>query len=210
MERIDNRYTLISRSDERQKICWIVAMRIRGNILWELGGLCCWWNAYHQNLDMIDEMKHLPGAWIWKKRFTIVLFAIWRRPEVCCLCLVTAAENVSVQVRKTCLLQKRLPLSAVKAMVLFHIRCDRWCFFLCPLLPCAFYAGYDLIIYFIFNFFLTDHRSLIPSPRFPVNLEVFRIEVITCSKIITLSRDRIHRPTCSLGFLFHGQYQCCK
>ena len=29
-------------------------------------GLCCRWNAYHQNLDRSDEMKHLPGAWIWK------------------------------------------------------------------------------------------------------------------------------------------------
>ena len=58
----------ISRSGERQKICRIVAMKIRGNILCsgELGGLCCRWNVYHQNLDMIDEMKHLPGAWIWK------------------------------------------------------------------------------------------------------------------------------------------------
>ena len=87
----------------------------------ELIGLCCRWNAYHQNLDMIDEMKHLPGAWIWKKHFTIVLFAVRRRPEVCCLCLVTAVENVSVQfvfwslgpLSKTFLLQKRLPLSAV-------------------------------------------------------------------------------------------------
>ena len=89
----------ISRSDGRKKICWIVEMKIRGNILCsgELGGLCCRWNAYHQNLDMIDEMKHLPGAWIWKKHFTIVLFAVRRRPEVCCLCLVTAVENVSVQ-----------------------------------------------------------------------------------------------------------------
>ena len=27
------------------------------------GGLCCRWNVYHdQNLDMIDEMKHLLGA----------------------------------------------------------------------------------------------------------------------------------------------------
>ena len=24
----------------------------------ELGGLYCRWNAYHQNLDRIDEMKH--------------------------------------------------------------------------------------------------------------------------------------------------------
>ena len=60
----------ISRSGERQKICRIVAMKIRGNILCsgELGGLCCRWNVYHQNLDMTDEMKHLPGAWIWKKK----------------------------------------------------------------------------------------------------------------------------------------------
>ena len=43
-------------------------MKIRWNILCpgELGGLCCQWSAYHQNLDRIDEMKHLPGAWIWK------------------------------------------------------------------------------------------------------------------------------------------------
>ena len=56
MERID----IISRSGERQKICRIIAVKIRGNILCsgELGGLCCQWNAYHQNLDMIDEMKH--------------------------------------------------------------------------------------------------------------------------------------------------------
>ena len=58
----------ISRSDERQKICPIVAMKIVGNILCsgETGGWCCRWNAYHQNLDRIDEMKYLPGAWIWK------------------------------------------------------------------------------------------------------------------------------------------------
>ena len=58
----------ISRSGERQKICRIVAMKIRGNILCsgELGGLCCRWNVFDQNLDMIDEMKDLPGAWIWK------------------------------------------------------------------------------------------------------------------------------------------------
>ena len=169
----------INRSGERQKICRIVAMKIRGNILCsgELGGLCCRWNVYHQNLDMIDEMKHLPGAWIWKKHFTIVLFAVRRRPEVCCLCLVTAVENIgsitsrfsgkwarthpptsgrikdrtletaeiepienmSVQfvfrslgpLSKTCLLQKRLLLSAVKAMVIFHVRCDRWCLSSC-------------------------------------------------------------------------------
>ena len=47
----------INRSAERQKICRNVAMKIRGNILCsgQLGGLCCRWNVYHQNLDMIDE-----------------------------------------------------------------------------------------------------------------------------------------------------------
>ena len=81
----------ISRSGERQKICRIVSMKIRGNILCsgELGSLYCRWNACHQNLEMIDEMKHLPGASIWKP-FTIVLFAVQRQPVVCCLCLVTA------------------------------------------------------------------------------------------------------------------------
>ena len=95
MERID----IISRSCETQKICRIVAVKIRGNILCsgELGGLCCQWNAYHQNLDMIDEMRHLPGGMNLRKRFTIILFAVRRRPEVCCLCLITAVENVSVQ-----------------------------------------------------------------------------------------------------------------
>ena len=28
----------------------------------EPGGFHCRWNAYHQNLDRIDEMKHLPEA----------------------------------------------------------------------------------------------------------------------------------------------------
>ena len=35
------------------------------------------------------------------------------------------------QLSKTCLLQKRLPLSAVKAMVIFRVRCDRWCLYTC-------------------------------------------------------------------------------
>ena len=50
-------------------------MKIRGNILCsgELGGLCCRWNAYHQNLDMINEMKHLLGACIWKNISNIVV-----------------------------------------------------------------------------------------------------------------------------------------
>jgi len=57
----------INISRERQKICRIVAIKISGKILCsgELGGLCCRWKAYHQNLDMIDEMKHLQKTWIW-------------------------------------------------------------------------------------------------------------------------------------------------
>ena len=33
--------------------------------------------------------------------------------------------------RKTCLVQKQLPLSTVKAMVIFHVRHDRWCLYGC-------------------------------------------------------------------------------
>ena len=123
MERID----IISRSGERQKICRIVTIKIRVKIICsgELGSLCCRWNAYHQNLDMIDEMKHLPGGMNLKKRFTIVLFAIPRRPEVCCLCLITAVENIWVQfvfwnlgpLSKTRLLRKRLPLLLIFAVL---------------------------------------------------------------------------------------------
>ena len=72
----------ISGSGERQKTCRIVTMKIRGNILCsrELGGLCCRWNAYHQSLDMIDEMKHLPGAWIWAATWPgrLPRFVSWR------------------------------------------------------------------------------------------------------------------------------------
>ena len=35
------------------------------------------------------------------------------------------------QLSKTCLLQKPLPLSAVKAMVIFRVLCDRWCLYSC-------------------------------------------------------------------------------
>ena len=43
-----------------------------------IGSLCCRRNVYHQNLDMTDEMKYLPGAWIWKKTFH---YCIIRRSE---------------------------------------------------------------------------------------------------------------------------------
>ena len=56
------------------------------------------------------------------------------RRSVVYVSLLQQIENVSAQLvfwslgplSKTCLLQKRLPLSAVKAMVIFHVRCDRW------------------------------------------------------------------------------------
>ena len=66
MERIDIWYALAEVVGDKT-ICRIDEMKIRGNILCsgELGDLCCRWNAYHQNLDRIDEMKHLWGAWIW-------------------------------------------------------------------------------------------------------------------------------------------------
>ena len=137
----------ISRTGHRQKICEsLQSLQWRSEEIFfcpgELGGLCCQWSAYHQNLDRIDEIKHLPGAWIWKtfhvsssppcwwtvnKRSLIsslclstnicsfhhrylclprlhenlwkppIVLFFWRRPAVCCLSLVTAAENVSVQ-----------------------------------------------------------------------------------------------------------------
>ena len=70
----------ISRSGERQKICRIIAMKIRGNIpcSGELGSLCCQWNTYHQNLN-----ETLTRGMNLKKRFTIVLFAIWRGSPCC-------------------------------------------------------------------------------------------------------------------------------
>ena len=52
-------------------------MKIRGNIVCsgELGGLRCRWNAYHQNLDMIDEMKHLPGGMNLKKNVSLLYYS---------------------------------------------------------------------------------------------------------------------------------------
>ena len=70
-------------------------MKIQGNILCpgELGGLCCQWSAYHQNLDRIDEMKHLPGAWIWKTFHVSSSPPCWwtvnKRSLISSLCLST-------------------------------------------------------------------------------------------------------------------------
>ena len=123
-----------------------VAMKIRENSpcsgeLGGFGGLCCRWNVCHQHLDMIDEMKNLPGAWIWKNMSLLYYspFGGNLRSVVYHVSFMAAVENMSVQfvfwslgpLSKTCLLQKRLPLSAVKAMVIFHERCDRWCLSSC-------------------------------------------------------------------------------
>ena len=57
---------------------------------------------------VVDE-THTIKTWTWlmewntyqghefEKTFHYCIFAVGRRPEVCCLCLVTAVENVSVQ-----------------------------------------------------------------------------------------------------------------
>ena len=109
-------------------------------------GLCCRWNAYqayhwyHQNLGRIDEMKHLPGAWIWKTFSLVyyssfggdlrsVVYVSWLKQKTARYSL--CSEVYVRLVLKTCLLQKRLPLSAVKAMVIFHVRCDRCCLYCC-------------------------------------------------------------------------------
>ena len=109
-------------------------------------GLCCRWNAYqayhwyHQNLDKIDEMKLLPGAWIWKT-FSLVYYSpfggnlrsvvyVWWLQQKTARYSLCSEVYVRL-VLKTCLLQKRLPLSAVKAMVIFHVRCDRCCLYRC-------------------------------------------------------------------------------
>ena len=134
----------ISRSGERRiETSRIVAIKIRGNILCsrELGGLCCWWNVYHQNLDMIDEMKHLPEAWIWKN-ISLLYYSPFGSDLRCVVyvSLLLACENIRFSsllfwslgpLSKTCLLQKWLPLSAVRAMVILHVRCDRWCLSCC-------------------------------------------------------------------------------
>ena len=64
----------------------------------ELGGMHCRWNAYHQNLDRTDEMKHFKIRGMNLKNLSLswLLFA-WRRTDVWCLCPVTAAyKNFSV------------------------------------------------------------------------------------------------------------------
>ena len=57
----------IGRSSDRRKICRIFEMKITeifSKRTWRL--MHSQWDAYHQNLDRNDKMKHLPEAWIWK------------------------------------------------------------------------------------------------------------------------------------------------
>ena len=57
--------------------------------------------------------------------------------EVCCLFRYCSRKRVGTvcvlkfrsALSKACLFQKRLPLSAVKEMVIFPIHCDRWCLY---------------------------------------------------------------------------------
>ena len=81
----------ISRSGDKQEICRIVEMKIRGNIL-------CSKRTWRPALSMerIPSRHgqdwcnwHLPGAWKWKNLSLLLLFAR-RRPDV--WCLVTAGE----------------------------------------------------------------------------------------------------------------------
>ena len=85
-------------------------------------------------------MKHLPGAWIWKT-FSLVyyssfggdlrsaVYVSWLKQKTARYSL--CSEVYVRLVLKICLLQKRLPLSAIKAMVIFHVRCDRCCLYCC-------------------------------------------------------------------------------
>ena len=70
--------TCISRSSDRQKIIlsnrWNEDSR-KYSLFKKKLAAGCRWNAYRQNLDRIDEMKHLPGVWIWKTfRYCYSLF----------------------------------------------------------------------------------------------------------------------------------------
>ena len=128
----------ISRSGERQKICRIVAMKIRGT---------------QENLAAcVVDGTHTIKTWTWFKKWNTYQvhefektfhYCIIRRSEVTwgllfmsCYCIRNVSP-VSLQfvfwsfgpLSKTCLLQKRLPLSAEKAMVIFHVCCDFWCLY---------------------------------------------------------------------------------
>ena len=125
MERTDIRYALTeaaedkdlsNRCNEDQKKysllrrTWQLVLSMK-HIPSNLGHDKDWWN------ETLTRGMNL------KKPFTIVLFAVRSQPEVCCLCLVTAVESVSVHfvfwslglLSKKCLLQKWLPLKRSKS-----------------------------------------------------------------------------------------------
>ena len=149
-----------------------------------------------------------------KKHFTIVFFAVRRRPEVCCLYLVTVVENMSVQfvfwslgpLSKTCLLQKRLPLSAVKAMVIFHVRCtyvssesNIFSFFIThsmhSLKDTEFWLCYFLFIVpvVINDFKLCNHQFIAPSLYNQITQLIFITDIV---------RPKIKCTTLFSGTLF--------
>ena len=112
---------LRGRSSDRQKVCRIIEMKIAQK---ELYGLHCGWNAYHQDLDRIDEMKHfsLRGMNL-KKPFAIVIIcfkATWS----------LMYKNVSVQFVLWSLgpFSKSAP-KTVQAMAIFHVLCYLWCLY---------------------------------------------------------------------------------
>ena len=117
----------------------------------ELGGMHCRWNAYHQNLDRTDEMKHFKIRGMNLKNLSLswLLFA-WRRTDVWCLCPVTAAyKNFSVHLAFWSLGPPPLPpdmsspktvaTCAAKAMVISHVCCDLWCLYSCDFVISEFF-----------------------------------------------------------------------
>ena len=137
MERIDIRYLLVEVARDKR---FVESLQWRSQEIFfaQENFAACDVDGMHTIKTWIGLMKwNTYQGHEFEKPFTILLFPVRKRPEVCCLCLVTAAENVSVQfvfcrrlgpLSKTCLLQKWLPLSAVKAIV---IPCDRWCLYSC-------------------------------------------------------------------------------
>ena len=168
MERTDIRYALTeaaedkdlsNRCNEDQKKysllrrTWRLVLSME-RIPSKLGHDKDWWN------ETLTRGMNL------KKPFTIVLFAVQSQPEVCCLCLITTVENVSVQFQfwslgllsKKCLSKLLMSRNACQVIRLgvgddFHgpsgqalplpsrISFLRARFFLRPLLPRACYAG---------------------------------------------------------------------
>ena len=124
MERIDIRYALAEVARDKR---FVKSLQWRSEEIFfaQENLAACVVDGMHTIKTWTGWMKwYIYQGHDFEKPFNFVSFAVRRWPEDCCLCLVTAAENVSVQfefwrlgpLSKTCLLQKRLPLSAVKAM----------------------------------------------------------------------------------------------